>query len=129
MSASSKLAAIVDQFDQAAKEQEDRVQQAIAAGGLPTEEERETVYQALQAAWDAVESIVLRIEGICETELGDDLPFVVTYEQIGVVSAIAEDADTHATYLREFAERIQKKRGELPAIRAEQVARANRTEA
>jgi hypothetical protein len=98
-------------------EQEAAVQRAVARGWLPTEQDAKEVWDSLNAAFDVLEALVWRVEGISEADESSELPRPVTFEDIGVVSVIAANAKERAEEIREFAERLGKCVSALEAIR------------
>jgi hypothetical protein len=98
-------------------EQEAAVQRAVARGWLPTEQDAKEVWDSLNAAFDVLEALVWRVEGISEADESSELPRPVTFEDIGVVSVIAANAKERAEEIREFAERLGKCGSALEAIR------------
>jgi hypothetical protein len=122
-STSTKLARLVE-------EEEDAVQRAIERGGLPTEAEGEAIMRDLSNAISGeLESVMLRVEGIAKSSEGDDLPFTVSLEQIGVVAVLADDVERYAAELHECAARMLKTVGALGSTRQNQLFQAKRAAA
>src|SRR5947208_2003560 len=117
-STSTKIARLIE-------EEEDAVQRAIARGGLPTEAEGEAIMRDLSNAISGeLESVMLRVEGIAKSSEGDDLPFTVSLEQIGVVAVLVDDVERYAAELHECAARMQKTVGALGSTRQNQLFQA-----
>jgi hypothetical protein len=114
-------------LDRKIQEQREKVQQAIARGGLPTEAEILEVEAALANAYNAVEALSFRVEGIAEIENchDDDLSYTVTLEQIGLVAAFTADLlDLEIPQLQQEAGRLRGAIGPLGSIQRNQQARS-----
>lgn len=96
-----------------------RLAAAIEYGGLPTDAESEKVDDRLYKAWDLIEELVHRVEGIAPND-SEDVPFPVTLEHVGVVATIAGDLRRHAGYLLNAAEKLEGSMSGLTVIRIEQ---------
>jgi hypothetical protein len=117
-------------IDRLIEEEEDAVRRAIERGGLPTEAEGEAIFHQLSNVTSGdLEAVMLRVEGIAKSSEGDDLPFTVSLEQIGVLAVLADDVERSAAELHESSARLQKTVGALAAARQEQLFQAKRAEA
>jgi hypothetical protein len=96
------------------------IQRALERGGLPTEAEAVEAHRSLADVLERLEAITGRIEGVARSDMGEDLPFEVSLEQIGVVGMLAADVEREITTLTRLAEQIRGRVSELSAIRAEQ---------
>lgn len=103
------------------------VKRAIEWGGLPTEAEILEAEEAITNAYNAVESLRVRVDGIAELENSrdDDPPYKVTLEQIGLVAAFTADLlDLEIPQLQGEADRLRAAIGPLGTIRRVQQARS-----
>ncbi len=107
--------------------QESAVQRAIDRGGLPNAQEQEQGSRDLMRAFDWLEGIVWRVEGVCEATDAAKLPRPVTLEDIGVVAVIADDAERTAGELQEFASRLRAQVGALDSYRDRPVSATSAT--
>lgn len=110
-------------LDESVRRQAEAVGRAIAAGGLPSEADADEVDRALQEVFDVLESIVWRVEGICESDDGSDLPFTVGAAEIGVVAMIADMVALRVDDCQRMHKTLSSKRWELATLRHEQIAR------
>jgi hypothetical protein len=111
-------------------EEEDGVRRALDRGGLPTEAEGEAIFRQLSNVTSGdLEAAMLRVEGIAKSSEGDDLPFTVSLEQIGVLAVLADDIERAAAELRESAARVRTAIRALATTRQEQLFQAKRAEA
>jgi hypothetical protein len=114
--------------EEAAKRRE-RLAWALENGGLPTEEEAQEVWRKLNAAFDEIESLVMRIDRIAEAgELDDELGFAVTLEHVGVLTMLAIDIDDRARDFAKFAAQVRGRADSLLATRATQQFKVERRE-
>jgi len=104
----------------------ERIQAAVARGGLPTEAEIDAADRAIANAYNAVEKLAVRVEWIAELEdVGDEVPYAVTLEQIGLVAAFTADLlDLEIPQLQQAADRLRGAIGPLDTIRRNQQARS-----
>jgi hypothetical protein len=100
--------------------EEKRVRRAIEDGGLPTEAEAKAVWSALTDVGEQLHALTGRIEGIAASDMGDDLPFEVSLEQIGAVAMLTHDVAAEVGTLLSLNERAESRISQLLAIRAEQ---------
>jgi hypothetical protein len=100
-----------------------KIQRAVEMGGLPTEAEVVEFYKVLADVEDHLERLTWRIEGITSTDVGDDLPFDISLEQIGAVATLTSDVEIGLGTLTELHERARSRIFSLSAIRAEQQSR------
>jgi hypothetical protein len=114
-------------IEQEAADRRERLAWALKNGGLPTEEEAKEAWEKLNAAFDEIESLVMRIDRIAETgELDEELPLAVTLEHIGVLTMLASDTEDRARDFADFAERIKDRTDSLLATRATQQFKVER---
>src|SRR5712692_9107356 len=100
-STSTRIARLIE-------EEEAAIRRAIERGGLPTEAESEAIFRQLSNVTSGdLESVMLRVEGIAKSSEGDDLPFTVSLEQLGVVAVLADDVERSAAELHEISARIR----------------------
>jgi hypothetical protein len=112
------------------EEEEDAVQRALDRGGLPTEAEGEAIFHQLSNVTSGdLEAVMGRVEGIAKSSEGDDLPFTVSLEQIGVLAVLADDAERSAAELGEISARMRTAIHALASTRQEQLFQAKRAEA
>jgi hypothetical protein len=95
------------------------VRRAIEQGGLPTETEVKEVYSNMMDAEVLLKSLTGRIEGIA-ISAGDDLPFDVSLEQLGVVAMLTSEVEGEIRVLTRLNERAKSLISQLIAIRSEQ---------
>jgi hypothetical protein len=103
--------------------EEKQVRRAVEAGGMPTEAEAKAVWSALTDVGEQLHDLTGRIEGIAASDMGDDLPFEVSLEQIGVVAMLTHDVAGEVGTLMSLNERAKSRVAQLLAIRAEQQAK------
>jgi hypothetical protein len=95
------------ELQQMTEEREARIRRALDAGGLPTEAEVEAVEHQLQAAFDSLEDIAGRIKGIAGTEVGDELPSVISLGEIGTVAVLVGLLDRYVDDYRQMAMKMR----------------------
>ena len=98
-----------------------RLARALDMGGLPTDAEVQDAFLSLQTAHDTLERLVWRVEGVASADgvalQPEDLPAGVSFEDIGRVAVIADDAECHAEEVTAFARRLRDARSALAALR------------
>jgi hypothetical protein len=100
--------------------EEAAVQRAIERGGLPTEAEALACAEALRNVLEELHGLNGRIEGIAASDMGQDLPFDVSLEQLGVIAMLTSDVEGEIRTLTRENERTTSRISNLSAIRAEQ---------
>jgi hypothetical protein len=75
----------------------DSVQRALLTGGLPREEEVETLWEALASIHEQLEALTWRIEGIAESEDGEELDSVIELSELGVLTVLLEQLGVRST--------------------------------
>ena len=119
--------AFSERVEREIQERREKVQRALDWGGLPTEAEILEVEEAITNAYNAVESLRVRVDGIAELEgyRDGDPPYTVTLEQIGLVAAFTADLlDLEIPQLQGEADQLRSAIGPLGTIRREQQARS-----
>jgi hypothetical protein len=96
------------------------IRRAIESGGLPTEAEVVTLYRDLTGVLEQLERLTWRVEGIARSDVGKDLPFDVSLEQIGAVAMLTDDVEREIETLTSLNGRARNAMSSLTAIRAEQ---------
>jgi flavin-binding protein dodecin len=91
----------------------------VGNGGLPTEAEAEAIEKALSRAYDDLESLVWRVEAI-SNGTGNDVPFPVTLEDVGLLAILADGIESRAKDLQTFAETLRGKLIWIDSIHVEQ---------
>src|SRR4051794_40764405 len=104
--------------------QVDQVKRALERGGLPKEAEVEMLSKSLTRAHDELEVLTWRVEGVAESDVGDDLPSTISLEELGALMVLMTDLDRRFEEMSELKRRIEQSLFALTAIRGEQVARA-----
>jgi hypothetical protein len=102
------------------------VRRALLTGGLPREEEVEALMEALSTVHDQLESLTWRIEGIAESDFGEELDSVIDLSEIGAVTILLDQLDVRLDELRDLQRRIKRSSFSLYVIRREQLARAKK---
>jgi len=116
-----------EEFEQLDALRAERIQRAIEWGGLPTEAEILEAEEAIANAYNVVESLRFRVEGIAELENKNDAdpPYTVTLEQIGLIAAFTADLlDLEIPQLQQEADQLRGAIGPLNSIRRNQQARS-----
>lgn len=111
------------QYDALTQRQRDHVRMAVERGGLPTEAEEKELYAAFGHAFNLLESLEFRIEGIAESGDGSDVP-TITLADIGVVAVIASDVEREIDEYTNKLNQIRRAVFSLEAIRLEQGSKA-----
>jgi hypothetical protein len=107
-------------LQEAEDERDAAVQVAIKAGGLPTEDELRKVEDGLQAVFDDLEDLARRVRGIGKSELGEELPFKVSFADIGRVSVLIQEIENRSAEFQGFAREMRATLYALDILRREQ---------
>jgi hypothetical protein len=87
---------------------------------MPGETMLPEVERVLQDAFSLAEELAIDVKAISESDDGSELPFEITFEQIGIVAVIADEISTRAEQLEGFADELRSRIYHLDAIRREQ---------
>lgn len=113
-------ATMQEQLEELARQDSERIQRAVERGGLPTEADADELAAALQHAFDVLEGIASRVDGISLSGDGHDLPFAVTLADLGVLAIITENVNRRTGDFARFSGKIAARTGALDSIRVEQ---------
>jgi hypothetical protein len=102
------------------------VRRALLTGGLPREEEVEALSEGLSNLHGELEMMTWRVEGIADSNYGEDLSSVIDLSELGVITILLADLDVRLDEVRDLKRRIEKSIFSLHAIRREQLARTKK---
>jgi hypothetical protein len=109
-------------IDKLLEEQEqdrlEAVKRALERGGMPTEAEIAKVTRALADAFNGLENIAVRLDGITSAK-HEELPFTVTFEHVGLIAGFTKVLDIEIDQLRRTADKVDNEIFELDTIRRE----------
>lgn len=115
---------IEEELEQLHAQKVERIQRAVGRGGLPTDAEADELFDAMQRVFDLLEDFAIRVGGVSESDVGEELPSAITLEDIGVVAIIVDTATRQADAFRRFSDQITGSVFALDAIRTEQQSRS-----
>jgi hypothetical protein len=97
-----------------------RIARALERGGMPGESLLAELERVLQDAHSLAEELAIDVKSVSESDDGSELPFEITFEQIGIVAVIASEISERAHELDTFADQLRSRIYHLDAIRREQ---------
>jgi hypothetical protein len=105
------------------EERAGRVERAVVNGGLPTEDEVLKVEKLMQASFDELEQIESRVVGIADSDLGEELPSIVSLEEIGTLAILISLIHRYVDDFSQMETKMLERVSTLRAIREEQLTR------
>jgi hypothetical protein len=105
-------------LDELEQDRRELVQRALKRGGMPTEAEIAKVTRALADAYNGLEDIAFRLDGITSA-MHDELPFTVTLEHVGLIAGFTKVLEIEINQLRDTADKVDVEIFELDSLRRE----------